>query len=249
MFIATNEVKCAHNANRYILFIKSIMEKNKTRDFTNIKFELHHILPKSMGGSNGKENIIKLTYREHYIAHLILAQTYKNRKMYCAVGLFGGKNKSFNSRMYDILKRNSIDALSGENHPLFGKPRSTNTKEKIRNKKIGKKHTQETKEKIAESLRGENNPSFGKPCSTNTKEKIRNSLRGHIVTIDTKNKISATLKGRGTGSANSNAKKISIDGKIYNTRKEAAELLKIRPSTITDRCKSDDPKWNEWKYI
>lgn len=74
-------------------------------------------------------------------------------------------------------------------------------------------------------------------------------MRGHIVTIDTKNKISATLKGRGTGSANSNAKKISIDGKIYNTRKEAAELLKIRPSTITDRCKSDDPKWNEWKYI
>ena len=32
-------------------------------------YEVHHIKPKSMGGTDEKENLVKLTLREHYIAH------------------------------------------------------------------------------------------------------------------------------------------------------------------------------------
>lgn len=32
-------------------------------------FEKHHILPKSLGGMNGAENIVRLTARDHYFAH------------------------------------------------------------------------------------------------------------------------------------------------------------------------------------
>lgn len=39
-------------------------------------FEVHHIKPKCIGGSNGKENLIKLTAREHFIAHLLLSEMY-----------------------------------------------------------------------------------------------------------------------------------------------------------------------------
>ena len=35
-------------------------------------YEKHHIIPKCWGGSNKKENIVKLTGREHYIAHWLL---------------------------------------------------------------------------------------------------------------------------------------------------------------------------------
>ena len=38
------------------------------------KFERHHIVPRSLGGSDDKDNIVKLTLREHYIAHLLLCK-------------------------------------------------------------------------------------------------------------------------------------------------------------------------------
>lgn len=41
------------------------------------KFERHHIVPRSLGGSNNDDNIVKLTYREHFMAHLLLCKIYK----------------------------------------------------------------------------------------------------------------------------------------------------------------------------
>jgi hypothetical protein len=36
--------------------------------------EVHHIIPRSLGGTNDKLNLVALTGREHYIAHLLLAR-------------------------------------------------------------------------------------------------------------------------------------------------------------------------------
>ncbi len=38
--------------------------------------ERHHILPRSMGGSDSQENIIALSAEDHYFAHLLLAKIY-----------------------------------------------------------------------------------------------------------------------------------------------------------------------------
>jgi hypothetical protein len=35
--------------------------------------ERHHVLPRSMGGGEQEGNIVLLTVREHYVAHLCLA--------------------------------------------------------------------------------------------------------------------------------------------------------------------------------
>ena len=43
--------------------------------------EKHHILPKSMGGSNQAFNIVKLTAREHFLAHWLLFKIYKTPSM------------------------------------------------------------------------------------------------------------------------------------------------------------------------
>lgn len=49
----------------------SIIEKAKNEDKDGKRsigyFEKHHILPKSLGGTNDKENLVKLTAREHFI--------------------------------------------------------------------------------------------------------------------------------------------------------------------------------------
>ena len=39
--------------------------------------EKHHILPRSLGGSDDKSNIVELSAREHYICHLLLTKIYK----------------------------------------------------------------------------------------------------------------------------------------------------------------------------
>ena len=37
-------------------------------------FEIHHKVPKCMGGNDEKSNLVNLTAREHYIAHLLLVK-------------------------------------------------------------------------------------------------------------------------------------------------------------------------------
>ena len=41
--------------------------------------EGHHIIPRSLGGNNAKSNIVKLTYREHFLAHWLLIKFTKGR--------------------------------------------------------------------------------------------------------------------------------------------------------------------------
>lgn len=48
----------------------------KTGDGT---IETHHIIPRSLGGSNDDANLVNLTLREHYIAHLLLFKIFKTR--------------------------------------------------------------------------------------------------------------------------------------------------------------------------
>lgn len=44
-----------------------------------VYYESHHIVPKHMGGGNGKDNLVLLTFREHVIAHYLLWRIYKKR--------------------------------------------------------------------------------------------------------------------------------------------------------------------------
>lgn len=38
--------------------------------------ETHHIVPRSLGGTNDKDNLIKLSAREHFMCHLLLVKIY-----------------------------------------------------------------------------------------------------------------------------------------------------------------------------
>jgi hypothetical protein len=48
------------------------------RSKKNGYFEQHHIILKSMGGSNKKENLVLLTAKEHYVVHHLLWKIHKN---------------------------------------------------------------------------------------------------------------------------------------------------------------------------
>jgi len=63
----------------YSRFIESRLVRIKKR---NDGLEDHHILPVSLGGSNDQSNLITLTFREHFIAHRILAKMFDGKKRY-----------------------------------------------------------------------------------------------------------------------------------------------------------------------
>lgn len=69
----------------YDEIINNAKRRGSDRRKLNYYTERHHIIPKCLGGSNNKENIVLLTGREHYLCHKILFKlNISNHKLGCA---------------------------------------------------------------------------------------------------------------------------------------------------------------------
>ena len=62
--------------------------------------ERHHILPKALGGKDIPGNLVDLTAREHYIAHLLLAKFNPCSSTITAVLIMSCKNSNNTERHY-----------------------------------------------------------------------------------------------------------------------------------------------------
>ena len=92
-------------------------------------------------------------------------------------------------------KRISL-ALSGENHYNYGKHRSLETKEKLREANLGKVVPEETRLKIGVTLKGRISNRKGVKQSPETIEKRRKALLGKPRSLETKEKIRQAAIGR-----------------------------------------------------
>jgi hypothetical protein len=112
----------------YKLHYYRLIENAKTRILTDYK-ESQHIIPKCMGGSDDKDNLVELTAREHFIAHLLLLKIHPNQyglikavNMMCCYNKTK-QNRSMN-RMYGWLKEKMSCEMSetqlGENNSQYG---------------------------------------------------------------------------------------------------------------------------------
>lgn len=100
--------------NKYYKIYKNIIEKAKNRTIEkNSVYEKHHIIPKSLGGLDNKDNIVFLTPKEHFICHALLTKFTKNNEkekmikafiMMKAYSKYNNK-RYINSKIYDILKK------------------------------------------------------------------------------------------------------------------------------------------------
>jgi hypothetical protein len=67
-------------SNKYTNWYNSIIDNAQRRTLpTNTYIEKHHIIPRSLGGTNEESNIVKLTAREHFICHLLLTKMTQGR--------------------------------------------------------------------------------------------------------------------------------------------------------------------------
>jgi hypothetical protein len=95
----------------YQRIYNQLIERAQNRILEGYK-EKHHILPKCLGGSNDKENLVELTAREHFLCHRLLCEIYpQNIKLYQALWLMStnknkkeGKRYKVSSRVYERIK-------------------------------------------------------------------------------------------------------------------------------------------------
>jgi hypothetical protein len=59
--------------NKYTKWYYLIIDRANTRLISGYT-EQHHIIPKSLGGSNDSINLVSLTAREHFICHMLLTK-------------------------------------------------------------------------------------------------------------------------------------------------------------------------------
>jgi hypothetical protein len=154
-------------------------------------FHRHHIVPKALGGSNKKENIILLTPKEHFVAHRLLAKCYKNNpdkrfRMMCALKRFICFDFSLTPRQYEIIQREHAAAASQlQKNKIFTDEQkakiSQSLKEFYKNHNgffFGKKHSKQSLKLMSEKQRGQLNHGYGKPRPQHIKEKISKTLTG-----------------------------------------------------------------------
>jgi hypothetical protein len=167
-----------HYLNRYVNFIKycSTLDSDRS-DY----FEKHHILPVSLFPQYKRVgdtpwNLIKLTAREHYIIHWILAKAFGG-KLWYAFNIMNISSESHqsnrykNSYFYEKGKIAMSVSITGKLHPSYGKTRSKETRLKISKVHKGKCVSEETKKRMSKSKKGK----YGRLHSEETKKKIGSS--------------------------------------------------------------------------
>ena len=130
--------------NKYTHCYYNIVERAKARVIKSYS-EKHHIIPRSLGGSNDASNLVALTPREHFLCHWLLTKMLpkspEQKKLYHAFSAFNmsssNQQRRISSRQYQMLSKASKIALKGNTHNK-GKIRSVEAKEKQRQTMLAK---------------------------------------------------------------------------------------------------------------
>ena len=158
-----------------------LIERAKFREI-NCYVERHHIIPKCIGGTNHRKNIVKLTAEEHYVAHQLLHKMHPdNVKLLLAVKMMSvsGGTVIRNNKMFGWIRKKCVDSMR-----VIGKPpsqkgiaKTAEHKRKIGDSQIGKVISEESKAKMKISHRGKKGTRNGTVLSQETKNKLSNSVK------------------------------------------------------------------------
>lgn len=80
-------------------YMKFINRKMDQQDMLIDSFEIHHIIPRSWGGTDEQSNLIKLSYQDHIIAHCYLAHTGDVKMLNAVMMFFGTRYQYFSPQM------------------------------------------------------------------------------------------------------------------------------------------------------
>jgi hypothetical protein len=156
-----NPSTSAQHPNKWLKWYYTLCASRKHRGVSKGKgYHVHHIIPECDGGDNSKENRVKLTNREHFIAHVLLAKGTNSVKHWYTVrrmlGVKGGKGAVTYQPRLSILST-SLQKTAFEIAPgaaQKGKPKSEQMRLRLSRTKKGKPLPPETVRKAHEAVRG-----------------------------------------------------------------------------------------------
>ena len=165
----------------------ALIAKAQARSVLQGYKEAHHILPRCMGGSDLSSNLVDLTAREHFIAHLLLAHIYNNAKLWVAVIMMKGKKGRYiNSRLYDLAKKRRAKLMLG-NQYAKGTKVSEKNKEAVRQSNKNRTFTDMMRKKCTFK---------GRKHTKEHKEKMRQIMKNRVFSEETRLKMSLAQKKR-----------------------------------------------------
>lgn len=220
-------------------------------------YEQHHVLPRCLGGDDSIENIVRLTPREHYLAHELLVKMHPGIPgLTYAVLMMGGKGKigKHASRAYAQIRKQASAFLSrarrGKSRPesamaamraaTKGKPLSDSHKKKLSDANRGKRMPDDVKQRMIKGLTGQKrSPEYCAQVSARnmgTRRGLGNRSRtGLKNSVEMREKISVALSGR----------KFSVERRMNIAKGQAKfssddiqRMLRSRAdgSTVADIC-------------
>lgn len=249
--------------NKYTIWYFKIINSEilKNHEYS----EKHHIIPKSLGGTNEKTNIAKISAKAHFICHHLLTKMTTNnakQKMWLAFKslLMGNKFQTsrytkINSTTFAELRKQYSLIMSEK---MKNRKFSDETKKKMSISQInscakrgyglskGLIRTNETKRKISEANKGKRSW-LGLTHSNKTKEKFseiaknRNPLHNE--------KISNSLKGNIPWNKNktlSNEQKIKLSGP--KTEEHKLAMRKPKTKEMCPYCLKITSKNNRYHF-
>jgi len=173
------------------------------------RVERHHIVPRSMGGSNDKDNLVRLSPRLHFVAHWMLWKAFQNAKMANAFWTMACCNgERINSKTYDTVRAVASKAIADAKR---GKTTSDRHKAIISAMMAGKVVSEETKKRISEAKKG-------KKFSPEHIAKLSVTKIGRKASEETKAKMSAAKKGKTPNNF----------GKVYKMKKPMPLELRLK---------------------
>lgn len=161
----------------YQSIYKRLVEKAQNRMETVGYTEKHHIVPRTLGGSDDASNIVVFTAREHFIAHLLLAKIHGGPMWHAAHMM--SNMKRYTNRKYEKIREEHAKHVSA--------------------KHTGKVVSEETRRKISESHKG-HSWNKGIPKTEEHKQKYKEARLasgGWVVSEEHKASVSKKMKGSG----------------------------------------------------
>jgi len=177
------------NNTKYTKIYYQIITPTLNRELDTYK-ELHHIIPRSLGGTDEKDNLTYLTAREHFICHWLLVKMTegadRSKMIYALQGMKAQNNNQqryetkITSRVYEHYR---IEHARIHSETMKGRP--------AWNKGIPQTEEHKEKNRQAALKRG--------PKSEETIEKWKKSREGYKHSEETKLKQSKSHIGKSNG--------------------------------------------------
>ena len=259
----------------YLELINSRLFRLKTSSVEST--ESHHIAPSSIFPhlKNEADNIIILTPREHYIAHLLLYKMFDGSnqdKMLRAIFLMSSRNKQKSSKIYQSLRLKWSETMKACNptkrkevalkisKALTGRTKETHDYIKISAEKRAayteensewlKKSREKFRDTISQMSKEERQKLFGHECSEEQRKKFSENRRGQ--TKDNCNRVSkmaqtkALRASKMTDDERKKAFSTTTGYKWYHSDEKQKSIL-AHPDSITDSIWQPGRKFYENK--